>query len=193
MRPRIPAGERSQRVVGLDPRLARLTSRARERVDGHRRDAETLELAGECVELGTSVTRPVYGRQQPVVGSDEAFCAVVRLRLRGDQQQPRSVGQVLEPQCRWHWTSLSHRPPDRNVPPSLGSPPDDFQAPRRNRQRGMRSRRTTRSRRDRPACPAWRRESPPTDGARATPLGSRTAPQLRSRAARASEACCRES
>jgi len=84
---------------------------------------------GECVELGASVTRPVYGREQHVVGSDEAFCAVVRLRLRGDQQQPRSVGQVLKPERRWHWTSLSHRPPDRNVPPSLGSPPDDFQAP----------------------------------------------------------------
>ena len=33
------------------------------------------------------------------------------------------------------------------------------------RQRGMRFRRTTRSRRDRPVLPAWLRESPPTDGA----------------------------
>ena len=33
------------------------------------------------------------------------------------------------------------------------------------RQRGMRFRRTTRSRRNRPALPAWLRESPPTDGA----------------------------
>ena len=33
------------------------------------------------------------------------------------------------------------------------------------RPRGMRFRRTTRSRRDRPVLPAWRCESPPTDGA----------------------------
>ena len=33
------------------------------------------------------------------------------------------------------------------------------------RQRGMRFRGTTRSRRDQPVLPAWLRESPPTDGA----------------------------
>src|SRR3954451_3375762 len=59
------------------------------------------------------------------------------------------------------------------------------------RQRGMRSRRPTRSRRRRPALPAWRHESPPTGGARSTRRWKRTAAGPRSPAAPATRACCR--
>ncbi len=60
------------------------------------------------------------------------------------------------------------------------------------RQRGMRFRRTIRSRRNRPILPAWLRGSPPMDGAWSTHLWRRMAARLRFRAALASQACWRE-
>jgi alpha-1,2-mannosyltransferase len=54
--------------------------------------------------------------------------------------------------------------PERAAPALLTDLPPSSQG-RGTRQRGMRFRRTTRSRRDRTVLPAWPRESPPTDGA----------------------------
>jgi hypothetical protein len=54
--------------------------------------------------------------------------------------------------------------PERAAPGLLTDLPPSSQG-RGTRQRGMRFRRTTRSRRDRTVLPAWPRESPPTDGA----------------------------
>src|ERR1700685_4441779 len=54
---------------------------------------------------------------------------------------------------------------------------------RRTRERGMRFRRTTRSRRNRPVLRAWLRESPPMDGAWSTHLWRRKVARLRFRAA----------
>ena len=145
----------------------------------HRRPGPALarqpEAAGEHARHGCP---PASEAGQPL-STSRASAVLVRMLARAGGGRPVSAqpapGPAAASTC-WNDSSAKASRPRRASGERSPAQPTvtDGRSPavvhrrfqgRGTRQRGMRFRRTTRSRRDRPVLPAWLRGSPPTDGA----------------------------